>query len=226
MPVLTSFQTQAALWSWGRGGPLPSNFFVGLSTGSAFTTTSTILDFLNSEVVGNGYARQPIVYTADGTYGVSPARHNMPSVSPQITPSGGSISFRTVFILYNARAESKVQFPASAINVATNTITLNAHGLANGEAISIQDTSLLGLPGGFAANTLYTAFSVTANTLQFSINGTSAIDITSAGTGPYSLIYAKGGVREFTIRPSIETATSGTPILLPINNAMSEITYV
>jgi hypothetical protein len=226
MPVLTSFQTQAALWSWGRGGPLPSNFFIGLSTGSGFTANSTILDFLNTEVVGNGYARQPIVYTADGTYGQSPARHNMPNISPQITPSGGSIIFRTIFILYNSRAESKVQFPASAVNAATDTIAVNAHGLANGEAISIQDTGLFGLPGGLAVNTLYTAFNVTSNTFQISSNGTSAIDITSAGSGPYNLIYAKGGVREFTIRPSNETATSGTPILLPINSAMSEITYV
>lgn len=226
MPILRSFQTQSALWEWGRA-PVPSvnGFYACLSTGTTFTAASTLLDFLNTEVSGNGYARQPITFPSDGTYNIAQNRHEMPQVLPDVTAVGGSIVFRTIFIMYNARVESKVSFPSSAIDVSTNEITVNGHGLVNGEAISIQDGSILGMPGGITPNTIYQAFGVTANTFQLSTNGASAIDITSAGSGPYNLIYAKGGVRSYVIRASNETIATGNTGRIPFDTAVLEGVY-
>lgn len=226
MPILRSYQSQVAQWEWGRAVPNPTGFYVCLSVGSTFTATSTLLDFLTTEVSGNGYARQPITFPSDGAYNPAQNRHEMPQILPQFTAAGGSIVFRTSFIMYNARSDSKKSFVSADINTTSNTITVNAHGLINGEAIAIQDNGLLGMPGGLLANTLYQAFGVAANTFQLSTDGTSAVDITSAGSGPYSLIYAKGGVRSYAIRPANETITNGLSGSVIIDVATSEGVYV
>lgn len=227
MTITRSFKTFAALLEWGRApAPSPTGFFVGFSTGSTFTDSSSILDFLSTEVVGNGYARQPIAFASDGAYNPAQNRHEMPQATPQITAAGGSITFRTIFILYNARAESRVSFPGSAVDTGANTITVAGHGLANGEPIGFSDDGILGMIGGLAINTLYQAINVTANTFQVSSDGLTPIDLTSAGGGPYNLLYAKGGVRSFQIGAANKTIASGSTERVVFDAAVLEGTYV
>ncbi len=67
----------------------------------------------------------------------------------------------------------------------TDTITLTAHGIAEGTALFVKNSGGA-LPGGLSASTRYYVINATANTFQLSaILGGSAIDITSAGTGTH-----------------------------------------
>jgi len=64
-----------------------------------------------------------------------------------------------------------------------DTLTIPAHGLANGAIVRVYNTDNA-FPGGLAAATAYYVVNATTDALQLSAtSGGSAIDITSAGTG-------------------------------------------
>jgi hypothetical protein len=80
------------------------------------------------------------------------------------------------------------------VNVATDTITANAHGLANGDFVFFQTTFAFGsiLPAPLLAGLLYRVISATANTFQVSTQlGGVAVDLTTTGSGS-NLLYKKG----------------------------------
>lgn len=85
-------------------------------------------------------------------------------------------------------------FTPANVNVATDTITVNAHGLANGAQVSFGTTFSFGsiLPVPLLAGLLYRVLSATANTFQVATQlGGTAVDLTTAGSGS-NLLYAKG----------------------------------
>lgn len=219
------------LWSWARKtAPAAGTFFLGLSTGSTFTSASTISDFLASEVSGNGYARQPLTFAADGAYSTTNNRHEMAQLLPQFTASGGSIIWRTAFVLYNSRVESRVSIPSANVNIAANTFTTTAaHGLVVGEQVMFSDGGILGLPAPLTASTIYVVQSVpttTSFTVATSAAPSTEIDITTNPGGPYNLHYAKGGVRSYITRPSNETITAGSSGRVLYDAASLETPYV
>lgn len=228
MTVTRSFLTDLSLWSWARKtAPAASTFYVGLSTSTSPASTSSIEHFVESEVVGNGYTRQAVTFASDGTFNVTALRHEMPQAQASFTAAGGSIVWRTAFVLYGARTTGT---PNVAIaSVSGNVITTSvAHGLAANEPVMIHDTGILGMPGGVSAGTLYYAIVLTATTLSLSTSptGTPTLTITSPGSGPYVLKYAKGGVRSFILQPSSETITSGSTGRVNYDAAALETTYV
>ncbi|MDD5488975.1 MAG: hypothetical protein PHH49_08485, partial [Candidatus Omnitrophica bacterium] len=85
--------------------------------------------------------------------------------------------------------------------VSNNKITRTGHGLVNGDRIKLDGTVL---PGGTKAGTFYYVINVTANTFQISLNGTTALTLTSSGTAvTYSLMEMAA-----TVNASADTITS------------------
>lgn len=86
-------------------------------------------------------------------------------------------------------------FVPANVNVATDTITLTAHGLVNADQIHfelVSDVSGQLLPAPLVAGILYRVINATANTFQVSPSlGGAAVDLTSAGFGT-SFVYKKG----------------------------------
>lgn len=83
-----------------------------------------------------------------------------------------------------ARADAAEDSPVArttrtgAATVATNLITLAAHGLVNGQQVILKSLSTV---TGVAINTTYYVVGVTANTFQLSLTpGGAAIDLTGA----------------------------------------------
>lgn len=230
MPLTRTFISDSALWSWARKPAPTGGFFVCLSIGSSFTPSSTIADFLASEVSGNGYTRQPLTYTADGVYSTANNRHEMPQLTPQFTAAGGSIVWRTAFVLYGARSESRISIPAANVNITTNVITTTAaHGLVAGERVMFTDGSLFGIPEPLTVNTIYLVLAVptaTTFTLATVAAPTVQIDITTAPGGPYNLHYANGGVRSYVIQPSNETITIGSSGQITYDTINIETAYL
>jgi hypothetical protein len=81
---------------------------------------------------------------------------------------------------------SKVLSAAFTTTHATETITSNAHGLSNGDAITMTNSGGA-LPAGFTAATLYYVINAATNTFQVSttLNG-SAVAISGDGTGTHT----------------------------------------
>lgn len=83
-------------------------------------------------------------------------------------------------IILDAQAAVAKVFTADST---TDTLTSAAHGLSNGNLITVANAGG-GLPAGLAADTYYYVVGVTANTFQLSLTpGGAAIDITTNGTG-------------------------------------------
>ena len=92
-------------------------------------------------------------------------------------PDIASLQFRFDFTVQN----SNKTFSAAV----TDIITSNAHGLANGDIVTVTTDNTL--PTGLSADTDYYVIEKTTNTFKLSAtyDGT-AVDITGAGTGPHT----------------------------------------
>lgn len=76
----------------------------------------------------------------------------------------------------------------SSIDDATDELTSNAHGYANGTAVKIHAATTM--PGGLSATRIYYVVSTATNTFKLSKSvGGAAVDITSAGSGTIT-VYA------------------------------------
>jgi hypothetical protein len=118
----------------------------------------------------------------------------------------------------------------SAVDTATETVTSNAHGYANGTPIQIAATTTI--PAGLSALTTYYVVGATANTFQFSLTvGGAAINITSAGAGTittnqvYSLgaLVSYGGSNYYCILESTNNLPTNTTYWFLISSPAYEI---
>jgi hypothetical protein len=118
----------------------------------------------------------------------------------------------------------------TAVDIATETVTSNAHGYANGTPIQIAATTTI--PAGLSALTTYYVVGATTNTFQFSLTvGGAAIDITSTGAGTittnqvYSLgdLVSSGGSNYYCILASTGNLPTNATYWYPIPSAAYEI---
>ena len=118
----------------------------------------------------------------------------------------------------------------TAVDTATETVTSNAHGYANGTPIQIAATTTI--PAGLSALTTYYVVGATANTFQFSLTvGGAAINITSAGAGTittnqvYSLgaLVSYGGSNYYCILESTNNLPTNTTYWFLISSPAYEI---
>jgi hypothetical protein len=118
----------------------------------------------------------------------------------------------------------------TAVDIATETVTSNAHGYANGTPIQIAATTTI--PAGLSALTTYYVVGATTNTFQFSLTvGGAAIDITSTGAGTittnqvYSLgdLVSSGGSNYYCILASTGNLPTNATYWYLIPSAAYEI---
>jgi hypothetical protein len=144
----------------------------------------------------------------------------------------GYIRFHTqgATLLVGAPSAFSTTKTITAVNTATETVTSNAHGYANGTPIQIAATTTI--PAGLSALTTYYVVGATTNTFQFSLTvGGAAIDITSAGAGTittnqvYSLgdLVSSGGSNYYCILASTGNLPSNATYWYPIPSAAYEI---
>ena len=78
--------------------------------------------------------------------------------------------------------------PSAAFTAATtDIITSNAHGLSEGDCVTVSSTTTL--PAGLSASTNYYVRDVTTNTFKVSATkGGAVVDITDAGTGTHTYL--------------------------------------
>lgn len=84
-------------------------------------------------------------------------------------------------------------FAPAAVNISTDTITLNAHGLTNGTQIHFEQTFGVAsvLPAPLHTGVLYRVITATANTFQLTSQlGGAIINLTTTGSGN-NLVYKK-----------------------------------
>lgn len=213
MPVTNVFINRMNDLSIGRGSPFdPAKIYVGLSSSASAAGTSTMENTVINELSGNGYARQAVSYSADSVYDTgSDDRAEAARVSATFTASGGNIGpFSSVFIIMDGGDRTPQTFAPADINTSTDTITITGHGFADGDKIIISDGVGFGMPGGISFSAIYQAFNVTANTLQVSSDGLSAIDITSQGSGSFKVFDANGIVRLVETTQTVSSAASVT----------------
>jgi len=107
----------------------------------------------------------------------------------------------------------------TAVDIATETVTSNAHGYANATPIQIAATTTI--PVGLLALTTYYVVGATANTFQFSLTvGGAAIDITSVGAGTITTnqVYSLGDLVSYG-------GSNYYCILTSTNNLPTNVTY-
>jgi len=107
----------------------------------------------------------------------------------------------------------------TAVDIATDTVTSNAHGYANATPIQIAATTTI--PVGLLALTTYYVVGATANTFQFSLTvGGAAIDIKSVGAGTITTnqVYSLGDLVSYG-------GSNYYCILTSTNNLPTNVTY-
>lgn len=150
----------------------------------ALTDTSTIVDFLSKEpLASDGYSRQPVTLTGWAWSGTN-SRVEHTEVTAEFTATG-TIQFDALGLLVGSGATAN----AEIASIASNTLTSNAHGLANGDLVFFTDATVA--PTGITLSTLYYVISATTNTFKISATeGGSEITLGTSWTGDLILRYA------------------------------------
>lgn len=199
--------------SIGRGTTFnPAEIYVGLMANTNIVGSATIQDVVATEMTGNGYARQAVTFSADSTYDTgSDNRAETATVNAVFTASGGQIGpFTGVFILMEANAHAPISVPSTDISTSTDAFTYTGHGFSNGDLVVVSEPTFFGLPSPLSAGTKYQIFGATANTFQLSTNGSSAINLTSSGTGDIKVSDATGLLRALDTTQTTAAAASIT----------------
>lgn len=174
----------------GAPPPDPAKFFIILTASSNFTDASTLADILKLELPeSNGYSRKPF-NPGSGSYDATQTRYELPPVTATFTASGAGLQFDRAVIISNAHATANKVFTATA---ATNSLTVTAHGLTNGDIVVPTADAGGTIPTGMSAIAYY-AKSIDANTIElYTDSGLATIvDFSNAGSGTLRLRYASG----------------------------------
>ena len=144
---------------------------------------------LDSDLPSSGYSS----LIASTTGSILTASVANPTVITTSTPHGLQ-SGRYVTISGNSQTDVNGVFPvtpifpsvsivAANVNIGTDVITVNNHGLLANQAVTFTTTGTL--PSPLVAGTVYYLINVTANTFQLSLTsgGPGIIDLTTTGTG-------------------------------------------
>lgn len=123
------------------------------------------------------------------------------------------------------RSNVVMGFVADDVNLEDDEITIEDHGLVDGDIIQIAGT---GLPGGTAALTDYEVVFIDQNTIQLMNVSTGAIiNLASQGTGPFTVTFAPLALEPDPIlgRCEIELDDAVTSALLVGEKQTMELEY-
>lgn len=159
-------------------------------------------------------------WAVDGEFDPGSGRWDFPELEFVITGATNPIQFYQLFYLRGANDKPPTSFTSSAINPATDEITIANHGRTNGnEVIVTADGSL---PGAIAADTqpqIYKIVQATTNTFKLSKNGVDVVNFVAGalGSGTFWLKDATGEIcfivnnkADDGVSPAIATIAPGT----------------
>jgi hypothetical protein len=195
---------------------------------SAPAATASIATWLQYELApANGYARYQSSTLTDGAYSAGNTRWQHDPIPVEFTASGGSFAYTHLVAIIGGAADGQIGSTitaSSGVNASTNRITLTAHGLTTGDPVTLTVDSGGTLPGGLAAGTLYYALVVDANTLSLmtTSTGSTAIDLTSTGSGTLRLRDCSGSIHSIMTETAQVTVASGQTVAYQFTVAVDD----
>lgn len=198
---------------------------------SAPALDAGIASWLQYELVegANGYARFQSAALSGGTYSATNTRYEQSPVSVEFTATGGSLVYTHVVLLVDAAADGQAGAAltaSSAVDPATDVITVASHGLSDGDAVTITADSGGTLPGGLSAGTLYYVDSVTSSTVTLHtatpVASGNKVNITSTGSGTLRLRKCAGSIYGVLTESSTVTISDGQTIGYSVKLAVND----
>ncbi|MEH1902525.1 MAG: hypothetical protein V7L04_14170 [Nostoc sp.] len=195
----------------GATPPDASKFRLALANTATLGRTSSLADFITSELLpNNGYIRAIANFGSDGIYDTTDQRHELPIISASFAASGGSLQFQTAFLIADSTAVASKSFNSFNVNPTSDRITITAHGYVNGDKLVFTPDVMGTLPSGIVAGTIYQVASITANDFQLQPNGGgTTIDITDTGSGTFRARSANGIIVAYAVESSPITLPDG-----------------
>jgi len=198
---------------------------------SAPVVDADIASWLQYELVGgaNGYARFQSAALTGGSFSSVNTRYEQAPVSVEFSATGGSLLYTHVVLLIDAAADSQAGgalTASSAVDPATDVITVASHGLSDGNAVTVTADSGGTLPGGLTAGSLYYVKSVTSSTITLhssaSVGSANKINITSTGSGTLRLRKCAGSIYGVLTESSMVTVSNGQTIGYSVKLAVND----
>ena len=199
-----------------------------INAASAPAATASIAAWLQYELApANGYARFQSSALTDGSYSAGNTRWQHDGIPVEFTATGGCFAYSHLVALIDGAADGQIGAAltaSSAVNAATNQITLTAHGLTTGDPITITADSGGTLPGGLTAGTLYYALVVDADTFSVmtTSTGSTAIDLTSTGSGTLRLRDCAGSIHSIMTETAEVTVATGQTVAYQFTVAVDD----
>lgn len=207
-----SFETRRTLVMFrGATAPVAGTFYMCLADTNTLTQDNVIEDFVAEELpVGNGYSRQLVTFSSDGSFDLTDNRHEIEPDLVTFTASGAALQYQTAFVLQDADPVANQNFAPGDVDAGTDTITITAHGLVAGEFITFTPDVASTLPAPLVSGTKYEVFNDTVNTFQVTtVGGVSAIDLTTVGSGTFKVRNAAGDIAWYILEDSQITINDG-----------------
>jgi hypothetical protein len=230
--AVTAALTQAELarvMSEAYSGKVLTAALVNAATAPA--TDAGVASWLQYELAEgtNSYARFQSSTLTGGSYSSSAGRYEQQAVSVQFAASGGSLVYSHVVLLLDAAADGQAGAAltaSSAVDPATDVITVASHGLSDGDAVTVTVDSGGTMPGGLTAGTLYYADSVTSSTITLHtatpVASGNKVNITSTGSGTLRVRKCAGSVYGILAETSAVTISDGQTIGYSVKLAVND----
>lgn len=175
----------------------------------------------------NGYARFVSSTLNDGAYSAGNTRWQHEPIPVEFTATDGSLSYTHLVAIIGGAATGQVGAAltaTTAVNASTDRITVTGHGLTTGAPIGITVDSGGTLPGGLTAGTLYYALVVDADTISLMVSptGTTAIDLTTTGTGTLRIRNCAGTIHSVMTETAQVTIAAGQTIAYQFTVAVDD----
>ena len=177
----------------------------------------------------SSYARFQSSALTGGSYSSSAGRYEQQAVSVEFAASGGSWVYTHVVLLLDAAADGQAGAAltaSSAVDPATDVITVPSHGLSDGDAVTVTVDSGGTLPGGLTAGTLYYADSVTSSTITLHtatpVASGNKVNITSTGSGTLRVRKCAGSVYGILTETSAVTISDGQTVGYSVKLAVND----
>ena len=202
-----------------------------VNAASAPALDAGIASWLQYELVegANGYARFQSSALTGGTYSSTNTRFEQTPVSVEFSATGGSLVYTHVVLLFDAAADGQAGgalTASSAVDPATDVITVASHGLSDGDAVTVTADSGGTLPGGLTAGTLYYVDSVTSSTITLhtgsSVGSGNKVNITSTGSGTLRIRKCAGSLYGVLTETGSVTISAGQTIGYSVKLAVND----
>jgi hypothetical protein len=202
-----------------------------VNAASAPATDAGIASWLQYELTEgtNGYARFQSAALTGGTYSATNTRYEQDSVSVEFSANGGNLTYTHVVLLVDAAADGQAGAgltASSAVDPATDVITVASHGLSDGDAVTVTVDSGGTLPGGLTAGTLYYVDSVTSSTITLHtatpVASGNKVNLTSTGSGTLRIRKCAGSVYGILSETAAVTISNGQTVGYSVKLAVND----